>query len=369
MLKTDQNQECEDHENYQIRYICMEQLCKDNSLCCVMCIKHLHKKCDENLFVDISEISKRIEIEKSDQVEELKKNIENIFCEEFSIFFEKLKKKKEFILKGFEEPKRDLKNLTGQDILNYKQFFDISKNERKNRICVKNPIKYDEKNSVEDIKEFEYDLKKKMKIGSGFINELKFYNTLKLSSVIFQNHQNLILSQKNNGILIKKIGENQNEKNNRRGATKNYFIFSKKPLETIKLKLTMSKKYQFIPFIGLIPEGVLKKAKKSKENKIWDFYQLKDVIGVHSSFVGLRGEGSPYNLLNYEINKKTKIREDFDQFSIFFEYNKEKKNLSVFSDGNEFNVNSGELPVKRVYHFLMICQSNKNFEFDLEKLG
>lgn len=366
MLKTETHKECEDHQNYQIRYICMEQLCKDNSLCCIMCIKHSHKKCDEQLFVDIEEIDKRIEIEESGQVEELKKNIEDIFKEEYEIFFENLKKKKDFILKGFEEPKRDLKNLTAEDILNYKQFFEISKNEKKNRICVKNPIKYDEKHSKEDIKEFESDLKQKMKTGSNFVSELKFYNTSKLLPSFFQTHQSLITTQNYNGVKIKK-----SEKSEIQNKSTNYFIFSKKPLDSIKLKFTMNKKYQKIPFIGLVPEGVLKKLKKTKENKKWGIYEIKDRVGVQNDFFSMIGEGNPRNLTRYQIDRKTKVREDFDVFSLFFEYDRLKQNLSVYSDGNELSAVNSDLPVKRVYHLLILMQGKEDdfdFEFDLEKL-
>lgn len=287
MLKIEEIKDCDLHKGNLARFICMEKFCRDSSNCCALCIKHFHKKCDENLFVDISEIDKRIEIEKSDQIDELRKNVEKIFSEEFEIFFEKLKEKEEFILKGFGEPKKDLKNLTVLDILNYKQFFDIYKHDRNGRICVKNPIVYDGENFEGDIQQFESDLKEKMKIGSDFINELKFYNTTKIMPSFFECHQDLVLKSKFNGVEISRLKETQNTMN------VNLFCYSKMPLESTRIKFTLKKRFQILPFIGLIPEGILKNTKKNKDNSIWNIYKLKDCIGVHSSFVNVNGEGSP----------------------------------------------------------------------------
>lgn len=52
---------CEAHHK-PLNFYCFDKTCKQTPLCCVICVKNLHNKCENNLLMEKEGVEERIQI-------------------------------------------------------------------------------------------------------------------------------------------------------------------------------------------------------------------------------------------------------------------------------------------------------------------
>lgn len=335
---------CSDHKNQILRFICFDKSCPLEGLCCVFCIMEMHNDCKEDRIVDVDKIENRFIIKKSKNKERLKIHFEDMINTKIMNIFKEIEDEKKKVLACFENPNENLKKLTGEDINNLKNFYDIEFDEKTNKIIFTNPINSENPNTKEDISRFKKLINKDLSKFSTFIFKYSIYRSVKKSVIKkFDIHQDIKPKQFFNGIKFKTTGS----------SSFSPLIILKDPLQKIRLQITYKKKYFSQNFrIGIMSQNDYLGIQK---NLTFDKKKLKQFYSVEKSRVFNMQGTSPVIRGHLPVITESDFQDFSDRYCIFLDFDKEKGSLNIWNSEDSCIVSERDISKDmRFYLFLGI---------------
>lgn len=120
---------CKNHAEKQVVYLCMDQNCKSEPNCCILCIKNKHSKCDDQFIIEAAGSETQIKINSSTiDIKSLTDKLGSIIDLKFYEMQKQFGNLKKFFIQSFEAKEFVLEEMTDNFIMNLKKNHRVAYN-------------------------------------------------------------------------------------------------------------------------------------------------------------------------------------------------------------------------------------------------
>ena len=348
------NKQCPFHKNHKITFVCINSFCKKRGLGCVFCIKKNHSNCKKDFILDEALVSRVMEIKKGNDINEIKVEISKIIEKNFDFLKTIMETKKKEILNSFNAFENDLTKISLNNLIQYKKNSIITK--KKNKIILKNSISSSKKPLLEkDLNRFRQQLKQKLSAHLDLFRSLKFRNKIQLTPPEFLTNKFLTLTQHFNTLKIKK---------KKSDSICSSILLEKLTTIKLKIKIRISEFSSNLEF-GLINENTIKKQKSKLGIEIGQKISNEYFFNSYSQ-INLSGVNK--NISVYDFDKvDSGILDGMDDYTIFVEFNRNKKLLRVYSTDCRVDLENKNVDTEHNLFFFVSLRSEGS-EVCIERL-
>ncbi len=241
---------CEEHNKF-VLYYCLDQRCKKNPSCCVICIKNEHNKCKDEMIIESEVARDTINLIKSDlDPTFITSKLNQIFELKLYEMQKTLMTKKSSFINSFNIQDSPQNILDKNALPEIKKNFNFDFNEESKKIDITSKFNATEEEINESVTTFEKSLEKKILVFLDEFSKLKFYIKGQMSCEDWIGHQNLEITDVSEGVHFSRKPED---------ATFNYFCSMYTiPLDTpCTFKVNVESIYETDRFVdvGIMPKS------------------------------------------------------------------------------------------------------------------